>query len=200
MSDSDTPGARAARPSTFVVALVVLCLALAGLDVVLVLQNRELSARVGELTRLVHAAERPLDALDGRPFPVTTLVDADGTSLGLTEIPETHATLLLLSSPACEHCELAYAAWDRAARRAAGTHLRVLGLALDTPREGLRTVDTPYPRLAPGEGEAELLRVLPGVPAAVLVDAQGVVLGAVYGGEQTGLDELVDGFLETSGS
>ena len=182
------------RPSFFAGALVVFCLALAGVVVALVLRNRELSARVGELEGLVHAAGRPsVPALEGRAFPAEQLFDADGAPTALGELPESHATLLLISSSTCDYCELARPTWDRVARRAAGTHLRVLGLVLDATPLELAGRASAYPLLAPAD--PQLARRIPGVPAALLLDASGRVQTAVYGGEKSGLERLVEEFL-----
>ncbi len=182
------------RPSFFVGVLLVFCLALAGIVVALVLRNRELSARVGELEGLVHAAgSPPVPALEGRAFPADELFTADGTPVGLGALPESHATLLMVSSSTCDYCALARPTWDRVARRAAGTNLRVLGLVLDATPQALAGQRSPYPLLAPAD--PQLARRIPGVPAAFLLDASGRVESGIYGGGQEGLERLVDGFL-----
>ena len=179
------------RPSFFPVALVVLCLALAAMDLALALRNRELSARVEQLMQRVHAAERsPVPALEGGPFPAATLVDSSGAPVSLSGLPEGHATLLLISSRACDYCELAASTWERVARRLDGTSVSAFGLVLDATPEELHAEATPFPLLAPAEDE--LARHIPGVPAAVFVDGSGTVRWAVYGGEQSGLEQALE--------
>ncbi len=187
---SPTPR-RSARPSPFVASLVVLCLALAAVDLLLIRRNRELSARVDELSRRVRAAERsPVPALEGRHFPADELLDAAGEPTFLAALPPGHATLLLVSSDACDLCARALPRWEDAARRAAGTHVRVLGLVLDATPAGLAGRAAPWPLLAPID--PTLAARVPGVPAALLLDADGVVRRAAYGAEQVELDALLD--------
>ena len=55
---------------------------------------------------------------------------------------------------------------------------------------------TRYPQLRAGLADAELQRWLPGVPAALLLDARGTVVHAEVGGRQAGLELAVRRFLE----
>ena len=187
------------RPSLFGVSVAVLCVALAVLDVALVRRNRELMAEVTELRGRLESPDRaPPPHLEGQPFPVLELTDPRGGHLGLTEIPESHATLLFVSTPACDYCELAAPIWERVHRRLAGTHLRVFELVLDPGDEDLGPDSRSFPLLTAGGADASVLDALVGTPATLLVDSSGVVLRAIYGGEQPGLEQTVEEFLEGS--
>ena len=123
-----------------------------------------------------------------------TLLDAEGRELGLTELPESHVTLLFVSSPACDYCLLAAPIWERVARSLAGAPVRVLGLVLDADPRELETSDTPYPLLTAGDAGLSLARQLPSIPASVLIDSTGVVQWTIYGGEQAELERAVETF------
>jgi len=190
MTSADHPELRRRRPSAFGLLLVALCIALGATQVALVLRNRALSARVVELTQLVEAARPPeLPPLEGRPFPALRLLDAEGAELDLTALPQGHATLLFVSSSACDYCDLARPVWDRVARSLAGSPVRVLELVLDAAPGELAQRDASHPLLAPPD--PSLARQLPGVPAALVIDSAGVVRRSVYGGEQLGLERAV---------
>jgi len=175
---------------------MLLCLALAGIELGLVRRNRELRARVTELEEQVARAGRaPVRELEGRPFPALELIDARGARFGLAELADTHATLLFVSSPACGYCDEVRPIWEGAARRLGGAPVRVLELVLEPDPGGSAEHAAPFPQLTAGEAEARLLRSLPGLPAALLLDARGVVLRAIYGADQVGLEGAVDELL-----
>jgi len=176
-----------------VACLTLLCLALAGIELALVGRNRELRARVAELEQQVtRAGQSAVPGLEGRPFPVLALIDAEGEPLGLTELAATHATLLFVSSPACDFCDQARPLWERVARQLAGAPVRVLELVLEPDGGGGAARPAPFPQLTAGAGEELLMRWLPGLPAALLIDSSGVVQRAVYGADETGLEALLD--------
>jgi hypothetical protein len=182
------------RRSPFVAAVVAACLGLAALDVALVLRSRGLSARVLELERAVLAA-RSAELGAGQLIAPLTLLDAEG---GVVRVPDPDAggaTLLLVSSGSCEHCDDVAALWEELARSAEGSGLRVLGLVLDATPAELRERAAPWPELAPGPDSWALVRRLPGVPAALLVDDAGLVLEAFYGAPQDGLREALGAHL-----
>lgn len=187
MSTRPLPEPAAARRSSLLIGgLMLLCLVLAGIELALVGRNRELRAQVTEL-------QRPrLPALEGRLFPALELIGERGDVFSLTEVADTHATLLFVSSPACDYCELARPHWERVAAGLAGTPLRVAELVLE-PESGDDTSHAAFaPRLTAGPAEELLLRELPGLPAALLIDARGVVLHATFGAEQPGLARWVE--------
>ncbi len=196
MSDSTSPQRQAEdndrkteRPSLFVGFLVVACLALVIVDLVLIRQNRSLRSRVGELSQLVESGERPVLG-PGDAFPALTLVGSDGAA---TSLPfQESTTLLLISSQSCHACDLAKPVWNEAVAVAERGGIRVAGLSLDGVAEELDEVEAPYAMFAPGDDVFSLITQTPGVPAAILIDGDGVVLRSFYGAEQLGLVEAVE--------
>lgn len=186
-----------ARPSAFVLYLGAVCLGLGVTVVALVRRNAALTARVEDLSGRVLAAEADREAsLVGAKLPVTTLFATDGEPVDLTAIPEDHGSLLLVSSPGCDYCQLAAPVWEAVARDLGGTRLRVLGLVLQPdPASGAAAPTPAYPSLRAGDADAELQGWLPGVPAALLLDAHGRVVHAELGGRQAGLEGAVQSFL-----
>lgn len=196
MSDSTSPQLhaeenerKAERPSLFVGFLVVACLALVIVDLVLIRQNRELRAQVGELTQRVESGERPMLG-PGDAFPAITLVGGDGAATSLP-FQET-TTLLLVSSQSCHACDIAKPVWDKAVAAAERGGIRVAGLSLDGVAEELDEVEASYTMFAPGDDVFSLIAQTPGVPAAILIDGDGVVLRSFYGAEQLGLIEALE--------
>lgn len=109
---------------------------------------------------------------------------------------EPSPVLLLVSSKSCDACEAARPAWAEAALVAQDAGVRVLELVLDTTPDALEGAELPYPRLAAGDDAWSLSRRIPGVPAAILVDVDGTVSRAFYGGAHRGLTEALVALVE----
>lgn len=189
-----SPGAgnqRAARAARAASVLSVACILLIALDVALVLRVRSLNERVGALTRSVLAAERPV-LVEGELLPALSLLDPEGHDVALLDPAAAAGTLLLISSDSCGACEEVRPVWDAVARRCAGSHLRVLELVLDAEPERLTLRQSTHPVLASGGDAAALVRRLPLLPAAILVDAGGRVSRSFYGPQQDGLPQAVE--------
>jgi hypothetical protein len=181
----------ASRSSRFTMTVAAVCVGLAAIDVGLVLKNRELTDRLAGLSEEVMAAERPPLA-EGDIFPTITARDTSGALVPLTSSPTHLATLLLVSSDACDVCQDVRPVWHRLGELATGSHLRVLELVLDVEVESLRGRSAPYPLLYAGDDVWSLTGRVRGVPAAILIDEAGIVRRAFYGQEHDGLAEAVE--------
>ena len=177
------------RSSGLVRTLVIACLAFAAIDVLLVMQNRELRARVEAYARIERSQteQRESTTLVGMSFPSGPLRDEQG---GLFELQGT-PTLLFISSPNCDLCELAAPHWSSAFTSLELAKTRALGLVLEVAPEKLKDSDYSYPVLATEDLGTQLFRYLDGVPASVILDADGVVERVIYGTDQPGLDQAV---------
>ncbi|MEM7306122.1 MAG: hypothetical protein AAF682_05595 [Planctomycetota bacterium] len=177
------------RLSFETLALGALCLALSAMSAALAVHARGLSRRIDELTAQVQAAERkPLP--EGERVPALDARDAAGERVTLPG-EDGRATLLLVSSDACDYCEDVRPLWSQWATAAEGSALRVVELVLDGQSASLDARSTPYPRFAAPAGGGPLLERLPGVPAVLLLDAAGRLRAARYGSEQADLTALV---------
>ncbi|MCB9838946.1 MAG: hypothetical protein H6813_06365 [Phycisphaeraceae bacterium] len=181
------------KPSPIVPILVVLCLALGALVVLLALKSRRLTAEVSELRA---AAQVDLgNALGaGQRVEPMILLDPQGSPVPLSFEPGNGAVLLLLSSGSCNYCEEARPIWSRIAEASQSDRLRVVGLVTDADPEQLAALDLPFDLYTPGGDATAFMSRIPGVPAALLIDEQGIVIRAFYG-EQAGLEQAVAGFL-----
>ncbi len=174
------------------------CAALAALDFALVWRVRELNRRVAGLTRLVEAHERPL-LLEGEAFPALTLIDADSRPVPLLDGAGSSGTLLLVSSETCEVCADVRPVWAVAAERCADSPLRVLELVLDAKPASLPAREQGYPLVASGGDAWSLVGRIPGIPAALLIDANGIVRRSFFGAEHQGLPQAVEEYLLRQG-
>lgn len=173
--------------------LLVVCVALIALDLALALRVRTLNRRVGSLTRLVEAGERPL-LVAGEAFPELSLVGADAQPVALLD-PASAGTLLLVSSLSCDVCDDVRPTWDATADLCSGSPLRILELVLDAKPSTLPAGDGRTPALASGGDAWAFVGRIPGVPAAILIDGTGTVRRAFYGAEHQGLPAAVEEFL-----
>jgi hypothetical protein len=93
--------------------------------------------------------------------------------------------------------------WDALASLCAGSHLRVLELVLDAQPSNVlphrTTHRATHPLLTSGGDCAALVRRLPAVPAAILVDADGRVRRSFYGPRQDGLPRAIEDELRSGG-
>ncbi len=186
--------ADAKRRSLFVPALVVACVVLTGFDLALVFQNRELSAEVRELTQRLVRTRRPT-LIPGDPFPSIGLFEADGRPASLHAGESEAGVLLFVSSTSCGYCDDVRPLWNEIARTFSGPHLRVVELVLDVGSDVIAERDAPFPALTGGDDVWSLVDRMPGIPAAILVDASGKVHRTFYGTDHSGLESAVEDFL-----
>lgn len=186
-------GAGGTRRAPFTVALIICCIGLGSLDVALVLRNRELGARVAELTQSLATAK--WSALtEGSRFPSISLLASSGQPVELGHEAGEAGTLLFVSSESCGSCDEVRSAWHQVSQLLVGSGVRVLELVLDATTT--QPIDeAPYPRVLPGGDEWSVVGKLPGIPAAILIDRSGIVRRAFYGSPHTGLRDAVEKFL-----
>lgn len=171
------------------------CAALIALDVALVLENRDLTRRVEELSgELAREPRPPLGP--GDPMPDLALFDARSRSVPLLDPQASLGTLLLVSSAGCDACANVTEAWGAVVRRCRAYPLRILELVVDADPSALPQSGPGRTVVAAGGDAWTLLGRIPGVPAALLVDAQGTVQRAFYGPSQPGLAAAVEELLD----
>jgi len=124
-------------------------------------------------------------------LPSGPLRDEHGELFEFDADANSSTTVLFVSSPHCDLCELATPHWNRASETLASSGARAIGLILEVEPEDLRSTDYAYPVVATEDLGAKLFRYLDGVPATLFVGADGVVDGVVYGDEQLGLADEV---------
>lgn len=173
--------------------LIVLCVILGALDALLALKTRRLSAEVTDL-RASSQASLSNALAAGQTVQPMVLLDHTGTPVPLSFEPGNGSVLLLISSGACEYCKEAEPIWTKVAGDLQSDRLRVIGLAIDTAPEELEHADLPFDLYTPGGDAVWLMSRIAGVPAAILINDQGVVVRAFYG-EQFGLEEAVKAHL-----
>lgn len=190
--NTPTPDAtKRGGPSLFLMSVLAACVGLLAIDVALVLRNRSLADELTALQSVVAAKPRP-PLVEGDELPRISLFDTTGAAVDPVSSDDHTATLLFVSSAACDACGALRPLWNRAAERARGSHLRVLELVLDADAADLAERDAPYPLVTEGGDAWALLARLRGVPAALLVDDSGRVLRSFYGEGHEGLSTAVD--------
>lgn len=158
----------------FTVALVLGCTVLAVLVILLSKQNRELKARISELST---GAAQTLEP--GEPLGSLVLVDETGQARALEFGDAGEPTLLLVFSTQCPACEQTFPVWERFLEAGApGVH--VLGVSVD-PRSELPATPLPFPIYGVDRDASASMEKMPFIPATVLVGADGTVAWAWFG-------------------
>jgi peroxiredoxin len=171
------------RVDPFTAFLVVACLVLAALVVALTFQNRSLK---DQLVRAASASAPPQFKAGDVVLPFTVVADSGETKAIAFGQGETKTVLLVFSST-CPACKDTVPAWRKllgATPPALG--VRVLGVQTDrlvanasAPAEVTAAYSFPvygYKRPNP-----DPLELIPFIPAAIVVDAKGVVVAAWFG-------------------
>lgn len=179
--ERDQPGDRADDGSTasavrglrwMVGALAVASLGLCVLVTLLARQNRELKA---ELSR-VSVPRAPESLTVGKTLKPLALLDREETFFTLEFGPVRHATLVLVTSGGCPHCEKMLPVYDEVITRVGNPNLRVVVIQTDAKSAAeLEPMPGTLMAYAPIEGGKTWLRDVPVVPAAFLVNKAGVI-------------------------
>ncbi len=153
-------------------ALAVASLGLCVLVTLLAKQNRELKA---ELSR-VSVPPAPDSLAVGKNMKPLELLARDGSPFSLSFGSGQPATLVLVISGGCPHCEKMLPFYDEVLAKVNNAKLRVVAIQTDAkgPAE-LETVPATITAYVPVEGRKTWLRDVPVVPAAFLVNKAGVI-------------------------
>lgn len=156
----------------FVGFLVVATLALSVLVTLLATENRRLKNALAQAA----APVIPASLLVGRSLGPLTVTDRSGAQTTLSFTGQAPATLVLIIAGSCSHCENTIPVWERALERASNPRLRITCLQIDVPSpEALEKLTQPWPLYGVVRDRGEWVAELPMVPAAFLLDADGVI-------------------------
>ncbi len=174
--------------------LSVCCIGLGVLVIGLSLRIRAFEVEVAKLSEQVRGSSR-VALVEGEPLPSISLFDVQGQPLEPLGGATDRGTLLFISSQSCDACKQVRPLWDEIAGAFRGAPLAMLELVLEAQPGSLVGRQELYPLAVPGTDQWSLVNKLQGVPAALLVDANGVVRRAFYGSPHTGLRQAVEQFL-----
>lgn len=153
-------------------ALAVASLGLCVLVTMLAKQNRELKAELARAT--VPPAPDSLSV--GQKMKPLELVARDGAAFPLKFGPDQPATLVLVVSGDCGHCEKMLPFYDEVLAKVNNAKLRVVAIQTDAKKPAdLEPMPATITAYLPVEGRKTWLREVPVVPAAFLVDKAGTI-------------------------
>ena len=171
------------RTDPFTAFLAVSCLVLAALVVALVMQNRALKAR------LEHASAGEASAAKFKRGDVVApidVVDDSGTPRTIRFGTGEKMTILLVFSSQCPACKETLPVWREILKSPSDSGVRVVGIQTDRldknpalPQE--MAAAYPFPVYGYKRPANDPLEKVPFIPAAVVVDAKGVVTSASFG-------------------
>ena len=185
----DRSAASAVRGLRWMVgALAVASLGLCVLVTLLATQNRELKAELARVT----VPPAPESLRVGTVMKPLELVARDGAAFPLRFGSGQAATLVLVVSGDCGHCEKMLPIYDEVVVRVSNPKLRVVAIQLDAKNPAdLEPTPATLPAYMPVEGGKTWLRDLPVVPAAFVVDRAGVIthewLGEIPDADRDGI-------------
>jgi hypothetical protein len=112
----------------------------------------------------------------GRALAPVALIDPRGAPVAMTFAGQAPATLVLVISGSCPHCENTIPVWGVQIGRASNARLRIICIQVDAPApEFFAKLEQPWPLYGTVKDKAGWLRDVPVVPAAFLVDARGEI-------------------------
>lgn len=167
-------------------SLIAMCVLLACACVALSARVQSLQKSVAEWRMLAESSRT--DALEpGMPFPELTLSGSDGATASLRSLATLGGCIVMISSRRCQYCEQVKADWALVQNEATLRDIGVVRIVLDAEAESLAPDE-----LTPVQAsQAALSNSLLGVPAAFVLDQEGVIAARWYGVEMSGLMETV---------
>lgn len=163
------------------VFLVVACVALAGLVVALTIQNRSLKQQ------LAHAGGPPPPQFEAGDTvaPIPVVADTGETKTIAFGEGESN-TLLLVFSSTCPACKEAVPVWRELLATPPPSGIRVVGVQTDrldkNPAAASELAASfPFPVFGYKRAAGDPLAKVPFIPAAIVVDAKGIVVNAWFG-------------------
>lgn len=162
----------------FIGFLVAATLALSVLVTLLAMENRRLKSELAQASAPVIPAALSV----GRSLGPLTVIDRSGEEKTLAFAGQDPATLVLVIGGSCSYCDKTIPVWERALERASNPRLRIVCLQTDVPvLEAFEKLSQPWPLFGVVRGRGEWIAQLPMIPAAFLLDAQGVITHAWLG-------------------
>lgn len=169
---------------TFAVVLAALCVALAVVDVALVMRARSQDTTIEKLRRQLQAATvEPFR--EGGAFPPLNMLQSDGQPLDvLQEAGKRRGVVLAIQAASCEHCAEAKPVWRQIAQESGGV-LAVFGVELEASASSEDAASEPYPVLRlRSEDFRDFMRRIAGVPMSLAIGKDGVIERIVVGADQ----------------
>jgi peroxiredoxin len=165
------------RIDSFVIFLVVACVALAGLVVALSLQNRSLKQQLAQ----GGARTAPPEYKPGDVVPALNVVSDDGTSKPIGFGEGESKTLLLVFSAHCPACQQTVPIWRKVFAEPPASGVRIVGIQTDRlDRNPAAPVELgasfPFPVYGYKRTSDDPLSKVPFIPTVLLVDAKGAVV------------------------
>jgi peroxiredoxin len=179
----------ARRTEPFTAFLMIACVVLAGLVIALTMQNRSLK------TRMAHASGPAPDQFKmGDVISPIVVVDDSGTAKTIKFGEGERRTVLLVFSSHCPACRETLPVWRDMFKAPAASGVRVVGIQTDRldanpSQPGEMAASYPFPVYGYKRPEKDPLEKVPFIPAAIVVDTNGVVTRAWFGVPETGQKE-----------
>ena len=164
------------RIDSFVVFLVLACVALAGLVVALSFQNRSLKQQLAQTSSQPAPPQfNPGDVIE--PFEV---VADDGSTKPVAFGGGETKTVLLVFSAHCPACQDTMPEWRKIFATPPPAGIRVVGIQTDRLDENPAgpvelAASFPFPVYGYRRGKPDPLAKVPFIPTALVIDAKGVV-------------------------
>jgi peroxiredoxin len=180
------------RVDSFVVFLVVACVALAGLVVALSFQNRSLKQQLAQGSQPPPPEFHPGDVVE--PFNV---VADDGSTKPVAFGGGETKTVLLVFSAHCPACQDTVPEWRKIFATPPPAGIRVVGIQTDrldpNPTSPVELAASfPFPVYGYRRGKPDPLSKVPFIPTALVIDAKGVVVKSWSGvPNEAAIGELV---------
>jgi len=181
------------RFDSFTAFLVVACLALAGLVIALTIQNRSLKEQLAHAPAM--GAPPQFKAGDQvSPFEVV----ADSGEKSTIGFGQGEAkTVLLVFSAHCPACNETLPIWSRMLATPPAQGVRVIGVQTDrldeNPAAPLQLAASfPFPVYGYKRPKPDPLSKVPFIPAAIVIDAQGVVVDAWFGIPEKDVEQALE--------
>ena len=174
-----SPGA--ASRDRFALFLGVACTALAVLTLLLAWQNRSLKAELAAAL----GAPPPGALKSGDTLSPFDVMDATGNKTHVA-FDGRGKTLLLVFSSTCGACRQTIPVWNRLLAEGVPSAVRIVGIQTDFPRtpgsgEPLAIPDLKFKVFGTAETSGALSSKFPAIPAAALVDDNGLVKSVWFG-------------------
>ena len=159
--------------------LLVACVALSAIVVGLAVQNRSLKRRLSDVYS-AHGSGQP-EFKAGDVFPLLTVVADTGESKTISFGQGETRTVLLVFSSSCHACEDTLPIWRKILASPPAAGVRVIGIQTDrldaNPAAPVELAASfPFPVFGHRRGGDDPLAKVPYIPAAIVVDAKGVVV------------------------
>lgn len=171
------------RTDPFTFFLVVACLVLAALVVALTMQNRTLK---DQMAHMGAGGPAPAQFKAGDTVDPLNLVADDGSTKTIKFGEGETKTILLVFSSHCPACKQTLPVWNEIMKKPPKDGVRIVGIQTDRldanpSQPALMEAAFPFPVYGYKRPAHDPLEKVPFIPAAIVVDAKGVVQDALFG-------------------